>query len=361
MAKILYGVSGEGSGHSSRAKEMLTHLTEQGHQIKVVSYDRGVKNLQDSFDVFETEGLHIASSDNKVSKVKTFTHNLKKISSGHRKFMELKDTLFKPFQPDCVITDFEPMTAYLAGHYEIPLISLDNQHRLRYLQVDCPLHLEKDRVLTKNIIRSMVPKPDVSLVTTFYFSEISNNRTFSFPPILRQEVLEQTASSGQHILVYLSFGFDTFIEIAKNLSRETFIVYGYNTSKIDDNLIYKPFSKEGFLHDLASSKAVMSTAGFTLMTESFYYGKPFMALPLKGQFEQEINGVLLSRLGYGKNVTNLNTESIGDFLYRVPDYKENLATYPAEDNTKIKMKLDELLHNACALLKQYQAKRKHNG
>ncbi len=360
MTKIIYGVSGEGSGHSSRAKEMLTHLTYQGHEIKVVSYDRGVKSLKESFDVFETEGLHIESSDNKVSKVKTFTHNLKKLSSGHRKFIELKDTLFKPFQPDCVITDFEPMTAYLAGHYDVPLISLDNQHRLRYLKVECPRHLDKNRVLTKNIIRSMVPKPDVSLVTTFFFSKILNNHTFSFPPILRQEVLEQDASPGNHILVYLSFGFDSFIKAIKKLNRETFVVYGYNTSKADQNLIYKPFSKTGFLRDLATSKAVMSTAGFTLMTESFYYRKPFMALPLKGQFEQEINGVLLDKLRYGKNVTKLNEESIGDFFYRLSDYRENLASYPAEDNSKIKRKLDELLENDCALLKQFQTNRTHN-
>ena len=53
MARIVYGVSGEGSGHSSRAREMLTHLVSAGHQVKVVSYDRGYRNLKDDFDVFE--------------------------------------------------------------------------------------------------------------------------------------------------------------------------------------------------------------------------------------------------------------------------------------------------------------------
>ena len=37
MSKILYGVCGEGSGHSSRAKEVIENLTKQGHQVKVVS------------------------------------------------------------------------------------------------------------------------------------------------------------------------------------------------------------------------------------------------------------------------------------------------------------------------------------
>ena len=76
MAKIVYGVSGEGSGHSSRAREMIKRLEHLGHTVKVVSYDRGYNNLKFDFDVFETEGLHIASSDNRVSKVKTFTENL---------------------------------------------------------------------------------------------------------------------------------------------------------------------------------------------------------------------------------------------------------------------------------------------
>jgi hypothetical protein len=63
LAKIVYGLSGEGSGHSSRSREMITHLEQLGHTVKAVSYDRGYHNLKDEFDVFETEGLHIASSN----------------------------------------------------------------------------------------------------------------------------------------------------------------------------------------------------------------------------------------------------------------------------------------------------------
>ncbi len=73
MAKVVYGVSGEGSGHSSRAREMATHLRDQGHDLWLASYDRGYRNLQKDFRVLEIEGLCIASEDNKVSVVKTFT------------------------------------------------------------------------------------------------------------------------------------------------------------------------------------------------------------------------------------------------------------------------------------------------
>jgi len=46
------------------------------------------------------------------------------------------------------------------------------------------------------------------------------------------------------------------------------IVYGYDCNDQDGSIVYKRFSKSGFLEDLASCKAVIATAGFTLMTES---------------------------------------------------------------------------------------------
>ena len=217
MAKIVYGVSGEGSGHSSRAREMITYLEQLGHTLKVVSYDRGYNNLSNDFDVFETEGLHIASSDNRVSKVKTFTDNLKRLPSGHKKLQALRKEIFKTFQPDCVITDFEPMTAYLAHHYELPLISIDNQHRIRYMTYPCPARLQKERRMTVGIIRAMVPKPDVCLVTTFHYGEAKNDRTFFFPPILRQAVLARQPLNDGHVLVYLTSGFESFQKTGESL------------------------------------------------------------------------------------------------------------------------------------------------
>ena len=136
MARIVYGVAGEGSGHSSRARAMASHLRDQGHDLWLVSYDRGYRNLKDDFRVFETEGLCIASEDNRVSVIKTFTENLKRFPEGHRRLQELREELFNEFQPEFVITDFEPMTAYLANHEGIPLITIDNQHRMRYVEYE---------------------------------------------------------------------------------------------------------------------------------------------------------------------------------------------------------------------------------
>jgi uncharacterized protein (TIGR00661 family) len=336
---------------------MVGHLQERGHKVKVVTYDRGVKNLQNDFDVFETEGLHINSTDNKVSVVRTFTDNIRRLSRGHKKLQALRHEIFKDLKPDCVITDFEPMTAYLANHYDIPLITIDNQHRMRYMEYPCPPKLQKDRLLTENIIRAMVPKPDVSLITTFYFGKMKNKRSFCFPPILRSKVLSLKPEQNDYVLVYLTGGFETFVDKLKEFRREHFIVYGHNKEGRKGNLTFKPPSRDGFLHDLAGCKAVMATAGFTLMTESLHLRKPYLALPMRGQFEQELNGYLLAQLSYGANVRKVSSMAVSSFLYHVQDYADALLSYNSTDNSGIKEKLDTLLADKCALAKEYHRKR----
>jgi len=324
MARIIYGVSGEGSGHSSRARQMLSHLLEGGHEVRVATYDRGYKNLSPDFDVLEIEGLHIAAEENKISVVETFVDNVSRISSGVQSVRELR-TLFKEFEPDCVVTDFEPMTAYLAQHYELPLITLDNQHRMRYMEYPCPTRLRADALVAETVIRAIVPRPDVSLVTTFYTGELKNERTFLFPPILRREVLDALPSDAGHVLVYCTQAFESILELLRQFPREIFRVYGFDRH--------------------------------ALMTEALHLGKPYLALPMRGQFEQELNALLLESLGYGKNGRTLSVETIGDFLYRLPEMKQRLESYPRKDNREITAKLDELLAADAALAREFHRKR----
>ena len=53
-----------------------------------------------------------------------------------------------------------------------------------------------------------------------------------------------------------------------------------------------------------------------------------------------------------------NAEGVGNFLYRVPDFKKNLDDYRAVDNSAIKDKLGELLVNNCLMAKEYHRRKK---
>ncbi|ABA90077.1 protein of unknown function MJ1255 [Syntrophotalea carbinolica DSM 2380] len=359
MAKIVYGVSGEGSGHSSRARVVLEHLVRAGHTVKVVTYDRGIRHLGPDFDVFESVGLHIASSNNRVSPLKTLLANLQLMPDGHKKLNALRKEVFKGFAPDVVITDFEPMCAYLAHHYDLPLITIDNQHRLRYMDYEYPPHLKNDRYLAVGIIRAMIPKPDVSLVTTFYYGALKNQRTFLFPPLLRKQVQSLEPTDRNHVLVYLTSGFEQFVEMLKQFPREQFVIYGQGDKGTHGNLTFKAPSNDGFLQDLATCKAVMATAGFTLITESLHLKKPYLALPMAGQFEQAINAVFLEKLNCGINLQHIDPADIGHFLYRLPDFKKALAEQPEFDNAPLLQKVDALLADNARQAKLFHQQRKY--
>ncbi len=109
---------------------------------------------------------------------------------------------------------------------------------------------------------------------------------------------------------------------------------------------------------MAGSKAVMATAGFTTMTEALYYRKPYLALPMEGQFEQQLNGYLVQKLGYGVNAPEPCPERISEFLANLGKYAERLKDYPAADNSAIEQKLDELLAEDCAPLRAFRARRR---
>jgi hypothetical protein len=93
MARILYGVSGEGSGHSSRALEMGRHLLNQGHEVKLVSYDRGFRSLSPHFDTLHIEGLHIVSENNRVRPLKTVWINLSRARSAWQRLGQFEQQL----------------------------------------------------------------------------------------------------------------------------------------------------------------------------------------------------------------------------------------------------------------------------
>jgi uncharacterized protein (TIGR00661 family) len=120
MANILYGVNGEGSGHSTRAQEVISHLI-------VASFDRGLRNLRENFAVTEIYGLRLAYVNNQVRYGRTLTKNLLSVRQ-RAKSIALLSELVEARKIQLVITDFEPLTCHVGRHQRLPVISIDNQH-----------------------------------------------------------------------------------------------------------------------------------------------------------------------------------------------------------------------------------------
>jgi uncharacterized protein (TIGR00661 family) len=341
MANILYGVNGEGSGHSTRAKEVISHLQGNGHRVHVVSFDRGLRNLSESFEVTEIFGFRFAYVNNRLRYRRTLAKNLITAPRAARSLARLMRQM-GDWKIELVVTDFEPLSCHAGRRKHLPVISIDNQHCLTNVVVSLPRHFRRDAAAARLVTRLMTPHARAYLVTSFFEAPTRRKNTFLFPPILRSEVLAIKPTPGEHVLVYVTSPSPDLAKLLKQV-RAKFVAYGFGLEGQDGNILFKKPSMESFLSDLAGCKAIIANAGFSLVSEALHLGKPYLAVPVKNQFEQIFNAYYLDQTGYGAWWKELNKERVESFLFNLPHYAEKLASYPRQGNTALLAKLDELI------------------
>jgi UDP:flavonoid glycosyltransferase YjiC (YdhE family) len=116
---------------------------------------------------------------------------------------------------------------------------------------------------------------------------------------------------------------------------------GPHTGEVDGNIDYRPRSNEGFVEDLRTARGVVAGGGFSLLSEAVYLGKPVLAMPLHGQFEQLLNGRYLEREGYGVCATEVTPEVLGDYLDRLGDFEAALGGYKQDGNAVTLQAIEE--------------------
>lgn len=341
MAHILFGVSGQGSGHSYRSKEIIDHLESSGHTVQVISYKKGYKNLKPFFKVTEVVGPVLIYKNNRLQYFKTaFTNILE--SPGLRKSYKKVKELAKKQKPDIIITDFEPLSSLYGYLHNIPVISIDNQHQITNTKISYPIRYKKDATAARVITKLMTYGANEYIITSFFETEITKPHTYLVPPIVGKDVQELETEEKPFTFVYVTSQFDKLIPILHKINR-TFVVYGFNAEKKDKNIIFKPPSRGEFLQDLSRCDSIIANAGLTLISEALYLKKPFCAIPVRGQFEQILNAYYLEKLGYGTMITRIKKDYIENFLSQKSSFASNLSQYSQQNNSGFFIQLNSLL------------------
>ncbi|MFU8807395.1 MAG: glycosyltransferase family protein, partial [Bradymonadaceae bacterium] len=329
---------------------ILEKLAADGHDIHVVVSGRAHDYLSKRLpNVRRIWGLTMVMEDNAVKKLVTAAGNLKGALEGWPKNVRSYFEVVREFSPDVVISDFESWTWLFAKIHRIPLICIDNIQILnRCWHEDAIIGGDmRDFLLAKSLVKAKCPKAAHYLVSTFFYPEVRKKRTTLVPPILRRGILDAAPSQGDHLLVYqTSESFPGLPGMLEKLDRPARI-YGLRRDIVEDvqegNLLFRPFSEEGFIADLASSAGVVASAGFTLLGEALHLRKPFLATPVGKQFEQLLNSRYLEELGYGMYDEDLDMDALRRFDTHLPRYGAALKSYEPRDNDALFTALDELL------------------
>ncbi len=356
--RILYGVVGEGMGHAMRSRVVLEHLVAQGHEIEIMASGRAVDFLKKAFagrEVNRIHGLHIVYEENRVRRSKTLLQNVVHGTTAIPKQIAAYFELIGDFAPECVISDFESWTYFYAKAHRLPVFSIDNMQALNRCEIDDDVTAghRADFEIAKAFVKSKLPFCDWYLITTFFAPKLRKERTSVHKPILRPEILAAKPRRGEHLLVYQTA--EGHEELADTLQRTGLEcrVYGMRRAiteeQVEGNLRYRPFSETQFIDDLASARAVIAGGGFTLMGEAVYLHKPMLSVPVRGQFEQVLNGRYLEKLGYGRYAESLDDpRHVESFVKAIPGCEEALAPYAQDGNKALFAEVDQLLDRAAA-------------
>jgi uncharacterized protein (TIGR00661 family) len=318
MARIIYGVAGEGFGHSSRAHIIGKRLIDAGHTVMFAASMKSLAYLRQYFGnaVREVFGLSFHYKDGVISPFETVKYNLAQLPEAKKINDELFKNHIEPFNPDLLITDFEPFSAWWAWKRKLPYISIDNEHILTLAK---PMH--PDANLTTRLNAFIVTKAYFTgafryLILSFFKSEVKEESAVIAPPVVRPEVLTRKATDGRHIVLYTTTASNEIelLEVLGKFPSQPFHIYGYDKDQQHGNAILKKRSTEGFLDDLASCRGVIASAGFSLISECMYFRKRMLMLPLAGQYEQIINAYYVQKLGLGISSPALNAAAVKRFL-----------------------------------------------
>lgn len=328
--RILYGVFGYGRGHATRALSVLPELCER-HDVLLLAGGDAYDSIAPEHPVVRVPTLRYEyGSSGRRSLSRTLGENLKHVTDvtlWGEAYREVARRICE-FQPDVAICDAEPWSHAAAERLGIPRISFDHFGVLAYCRPPIPWY---DRVRSLRDVlayRALMGRPDRIIVSSFYRGGAHDARVRFVGPILRPEVLQRRPTSGDHLLVYLNRGawqLTPRVEAALRALGIPVVVYGTDRRGDDGRLSFRAPANEAFLDDLASCRAVFSTAGNQLVGEAVWLGKPMLVTP-EHTVEQRLNAAAVEREGIGRCVRHrdIDAATIASFLAAADGYRETM-------------------------------------
>lgn len=328
MSTIFYGVCGEGRGHAARVRTMVEELREH-HRIHIfapaMAYDMLAPIYQDSdVRVHHIPGLCFEYNEHhQVNYLRTGWRTLRYLSEFNEQINNVVDKI-EHWAPELVITDFEPIVSRAAERTGVPYVSLDHQQfMLTFDLSSLPRHLQRHAVYMSRLIKAYYTNQAESIVSSFYFPplrpEVSNVTQIGV--LLRSEIVNSPRERGRHVVAYLRRQTMPSVFTALAGCGSEVKIYGVGKQPRRGNLTFCEIDMKRFVDDLASSRALISTAGNQLVGEALFLDKPVLAMPEPNNYEQYINGHFLAQTGAGISVEmeQLTVKTVTDFLERFTD------------------------------------------
>lgn len=274
--RIAVSLNGEGRGHLTRVSALARRL-EKRHVLGFWCPASIRDELAAAFpgaSVRLIPGLRFVMKGGEVDYMATAAANLPGILSFGSAVSALAADL-AGFRADGVFSDFEPLLPEAASRLGLPILQLNHPGIVTRMG-----GREPEAQLARLVSSRMMGRFDRLILSSFYEGDVG--------PIVRPEILRtrRHARRGDYVVVYAK---DEFRErLRDTLDR----IPGHRFR-------YFPDPAEDFPSALAGCRAVIAPSGHQMAAEALCLRKPIFAIPISGQYEQRLNGMMLRASGRG--------------------------------------------------------------
>jgi uncharacterized protein (TIGR00661 family) len=323
--RIAYGVHGYGRGHATRALAVVESLRAR-HEVLLFAGGDAYEVLNPHFLVQRIPCLGLGYRSGRRSKWRTLHNNLPALTElwSHGASVRAVVAEMRHFDPEVVICDAEPWTTAAAKSLRVPRIGFDHFGVLVHCRVALPMGDWLRSFFDRLAYRLLMRSPERVLVSSFFGAEPRRAGVQVVGPLLGEQVGLFEPVPGRHLLVYFNQGsLQVTPEVLAALGSlgDEVRLYGLGRVGVLGNLTFRAPRREAFLEDLASCRAVLSTAGNQLVGEALAYSKPVLVMP-EATVEQRLNAREIVRMGVGESLApgRLSSRSIREFLERADGY-----------------------------------------
>ena len=286
--KILYALNGTGSGHITRARQLIPYLRKKYDVDILIS---GKNNIIDSnLNIkYNFKGFtFIINKNGRVSYLKSLF--------GNNLFRFIID-LFRLNinQYDLIISDFEPISAWASKIKGKPSLQLSHQSSLFSKKSPRPKNIDR---LAEFFIKWYSP---CDRYIGFHFKNYDSN---IYGPLLRDKIINAIPKINDYYVVYLwNYSSEYIVSVLSQLQDYKFKVFDSQVNKkyTIENCEIIPTGDDVFFNAILNCKGVICGAGFELPAEVLYLKKKLYVIPIGNQYEQKCNAQALIEMGVDSN------------------------------------------------------------
>ncbi|MDD5254111.1 MAG: glycosyltransferase family protein [Candidatus Nanoarchaeia archaeon] len=293
--KILFIVTGFGYGDSVRINSIIDEIKrlKPGSKFLILGYSSSYDYFNPKYPTLKIKGYKFPDRDMKFSASKFLIKNFYLPTRWFGSFKKHRRTIIN-FDPDVVVSDFEPLGVIIARKLGIRCISIFGFNPRVYENYP---HKNMITNIQAKYLSKHYEESDLVIIPSFVKQKNSANLIYVNPIVRKyklkdsKKILKELKLTKKPLLVMLG-GSNYGIKLAKEIGRinqklkQEIIMFG---GKEQIPYLHYVKFKENFLDYLNVSSGVITLAGNLTLSECLSFKKPALVFPIKNHVEQLMN------------------------------------------------------------------------